>query len=50
MPESTLDADKDVCPCLTDWQKTFDHTHCSKFMLALKNVGIDWSERILIRK
>jgi hypothetical protein len=50
MPERTLDIGKGVCPCFIDWQKAFDHVNCSKLMLTLKNVSIDWSERRMISK
>jgi len=26
--ERTLDTDKELCACFTDWQKTFDNDNC----------------------
>jgi hypothetical protein len=44
--EETLDA-HELCSCLTEWQKTFDHVNWSKLMQIVKGTSINWRKRRL---
>jgi hypothetical protein len=46
----TLEMDEELCSCFIDWQKSFDHVKWMKLMQILKEAGIDWHERRLVRK
>ena len=39
-----------MCDCIIDLQKAFDHVYWAKLMQILKETGIKWSERKMIRK
>jgi hypothetical protein len=42
--------DEELCACIIDWQKAFDHVNWAKLMQILKETDIKWSERKMIRK
>jgi hypothetical protein len=47
--ERTLEIDEKLSVCFIDWQKAFDPVNWTKLMQILKESGIDWRERRLIR-
>jgi hypothetical protein len=47
--ERTLEIDEELSVCFIDWQKAFDRVNWTKIMQILRENGIDWRERILIR-
>jgi len=46
--ERTLEICEELCVCIIDWQKAFDRVNWTKLMQILKEIGIDWRERILM--
>jgi len=46
--ERILEICEELSVCFIDWQKAFDRVNCTKLMQILKEIGIDWRERILI--
>ena len=42
--------DEELCVWITDWQKAFDYVNWTKLMQNVKETGIKWSERKMIRK
>ena len=47
--ERVLDVKEEMCLCFIDWQKTFDHVDWTKLLEMLRNIGVNWRERRLIR-
>jgi len=39
-----------LCACFIDWQKAFDRVNWAKLMQIIKETGINWRERTMIRK
>ena len=35
---------KDICFCLIDWQKAFDHIDWMKMFEILQDIGVNWRE------
>jgi len=48
--EETLDVHEELCSCLTEWQKAFDHVNWSKLMQIVKETSINWRKRRFINK
>jgi hypothetical protein len=46
--ERTLEIDKELSVCFTDWQKAFYRVNWTNLLQILKETGIDWRERRLI--
>ena len=42
--ERVLDAKEEMCLCVVDWQKAFDHVNWTKLLEMLKNIGVNWRE------
>ena len=42
--ERTLDTDKELCACFTDWQKAVNCLYWTKVMQILKATGDDWGK------
>jgi retron-type reverse transcriptase len=47
--ERTLEIDEEIIVCFIDWQKTFDRVNWTKLMQILKETGIEWRQKRLIR-
>ena len=47
--ERVLDIKEEMCLCFIDWQKAFDRVDWSKLLEMLRNIGVNWRERRLIR-
>ena len=47
--ERILDIEEESCACFRDWQTAFDSVNWAKLMQILKVIGIDWSDRRLVR-
>lgn len=47
--ERSLEHDNDVFICFVDFEKAFDRVDWVKMLEILKNVGVDWKDRRLIR-
>jgi len=45
--ERTLEIDEELSVCFLDWQKAFDRVNWTKLMQILKEIGIDWRERLI---
>jgi hypothetical protein len=50
MSERTLEINVELCACLIEWQKAFDHVKWTKLMQILKETSIEWCERRLTSK
>ena len=46
---TNLEIYEELNACFIDWQKAFDRVNWTKLMQILKETGIDWRERTLIR-
>lgn len=49
LSERVLSVNEEVCACFIDWQKAFDRVNWIKLMNILKEIGINWRDRRLIR-
>ena len=38
-----------MCLCFKDWQKAFDRVDWTQLLEMLRNIGVNWRERQLIR-
>jgi Reverse transcriptase (RNA-dependent DNA polymerase). len=47
--ERVFDVKEEMCLCFIDWQKAFDCVHWTKLLEMLRNIGVNWRERRLIR-
>ena len=47
--ESVLDVKEEMCLCFIDWQKAFDCVDWTILLEMLRNIGVNWRERRLIR-
>ena len=47
--ERELDVKEEMCLCFLDWQKAFYRVDWSKLLEMLRNIGVNWRERRLIR-
>ena len=44
-----LDVKEEMCLCFIDWQKAYDRVDWTKLLEILRNIGVNWRERRLIR-
>ena len=47
--ERVLDVKEEMCVCFINWQKAFDRVDWTKLLKMLRNIGVNWRERPLIR-
>jgi hypothetical protein len=47
IPVGTLDIDEEMCPCIMDWLKAYDHVNRTKLIQILQGADIDWPERLV---
>ena len=47
--ERVLDVKEEMCLCFIDWQKPCDRVDWTKLLEMLRNIGVNWRERRLIR-
>ena len=47
--ERSLEYGNDVYICFVDFEKAFDRVNWVKMMKILKNIGVDWRDRRLIK-
>ena len=47
--EKVLDVEEEMCLCFIDWQKAFGRVDWTKLLEMLRNIGVNWRERRLIR-
>jgi Reverse transcriptase (RNA-dependent DNA polymerase). len=47
--EKYIDVKEKMCLCFIDWQKAFDRVDWIKLLEVLRNIGVSWSKRRLIR-
>ena len=48
--ERVLYVKEEMCLCFIDWQKAFDRVDWTKLLEMLRNIGVNWRDRRLIRK
>jgi len=46
--ERNLEYNNKVYVCYVDYEEAFDRVDWTKLMTILKNIGLDWRDRILI--
>ena len=49
LQERCLEHDQDVYVCYVDFEKAFDRVNWEILMETLKNIGVDWKDRRMIR-
>ena len=49
LQERCLEHDQDVYVCYVDFEKAFDRVNWLIQMETLKNIGVDWKDRRMIR-
>ena len=47
--ERVHDVKEEMCLCFIDWRKAFDRINWTKLLAMLRNIGVNWRERRLIR-
>ena len=48
--DRSIEHDQKVFTCFVDYEKAFDRINWVKMMQILKNIGVDWKDRRLIRE
>ena len=49
LQERCLEHDQDAYVCYVDFEKAFDRVNWKILMVTLKNIGVDWKDRRMIR-